>query len=116
MVYIFFSHHDVTPPNSNNTTLICGNSNGLNYVTGNSSDVNRYINTTNVNLAIGSTDIISRAFKGKIANVLIYNRELTSTEMQENADYLAAKWYYPHNTWASTSYTWANIPSTWNDA
>jgi len=71
-------------PNSNNTTLICGNNNGLNYVTGNSSDVNRPINTANTNLAIGSTDIISRAFKGRIANVLIYNRELSTSEIQQN--------------------------------
>jgi hypothetical protein len=68
-------------PNSNNTTLICGNSGGLNYSTGNSSDVNRSINTLNANLAIGSTDIVSRPFKGRIANVLIYNRELTTAEI-----------------------------------
>ena len=71
-------------PNSNNTTLICGNSGGLNYSTGNSSDVNRSINTLNVNLAIGSTDIVNRAFKGRIANVLIYNRELTTAEILQN--------------------------------
>ena len=71
-------------PNSNNTTLICGNSSGLNYSTGNSSDVNRPINTANTNLSIGSTDIISRPFKGRIANVLIYNRELSTSEIQQN--------------------------------
>jgi hypothetical protein len=71
-------------PNSNNTTLICGNSGGLNYSTGNSSDVNRSINTSNVDLAIGSTDIVNRAFKGRIANVLIYNRELTTSEILQN--------------------------------
>ena len=70
-------------PNSNNTTLICGNSNGLNYDTG-TSDPNRSINTVNINLAIGSTDIISRAFKGRIANVLIYNRELSTAEISQN--------------------------------
>ena len=70
-------------PNSNNTTLICGNSNGLNYDTG-TSDPNRSINTQNINLAIGSTDIISRVFKGRIANVLIYNRELSTAEISQN--------------------------------
>lgn len=70
-------------PNSNNTTLICGNSNGLNYDTG-TSDPNKSISTTNVNLSIGSTDIISRAFKGRISNVLIYNRELSTSEISQN--------------------------------
>jgi hypothetical protein len=70
-------------PNSNNTTLICGNNNGLNYDTG-TSDPNRSINTANMNLSIGSTDIISRPFKGRIANVLIYNRELTTAELTQN--------------------------------
>lgn len=77
-------------PNSNNTTLICGNSNGLNYDTG-TSDPNRSINTTNVNLAIGSTDIISRAFKGRIANVLIYNRELSTAEISQNYNTLKSR-------------------------
>lgn len=70
-------------PNSNNTTLICGNSNGLSYSTGNSSDVNRSISTTNMNLSIGSTDIISRVFKGRIAIVLIYSRELSTSEITQ---------------------------------
>ena len=70
-------------PNSNNTTLICGNSNGLSYSTGNSSDVNRSISTTNSNLSIGSTDIISRVFKGRIAIVLIYSRELSTNEITQ---------------------------------
>lgn len=70
-------------PNSNNTTLICGNSNGLSYSTGNSSDVNRSISTTNTNLSIGSTDIISRVFKGRIAIVLIYSRELSTAEISQ---------------------------------
>lgn len=70
-------------PNLNNTTLICGNSNGINYDTG-TSDPNKSINTTNTSLSIGSTDIISRPFKGRIANVLIYNRELSTTEITQN--------------------------------
>jgi hypothetical protein len=71
-------------PNSNNTTLICGNSNGINYDTGTSSDPNKSISTTNANLAIGSTDVISRVFKGKIARVIIYNRELSQAEIAQN--------------------------------
>jgi len=69
----------------NNTTLICGNSLGLNFSTGTSAAYTRTLNFTNINLRVGCTDSNGgRAFKGKIASVMIYNRELTQLEIAQN--------------------------------
>ena len=65
---------------------------------------------------IGGFEYAKGFFIGDIYEVLVYNRSLTSSEMQENANYLAGKWYFPQNTWASSTYTWANIPYTWSEA
>ena len=73
---------------TNNVTLYCGNSNGINSVTGSSSDYTKGLSTTLANFAIGMTDYPGRYFKGNIDKVLIYNRELTAQEIQQifNAD------------------------------
>ena len=70
---------------TNNTKLICGNSSGLSSVTGSSSSYTKGLAVTNVNLTIGCTDVGGgRPMKGKIAVVLIYNRELSDTEIKQN--------------------------------
>lgn len=67
---------------TNNVTLLCGNSNGLTLQTGSSTSYTRGLNTTGSNLAIGCTDYPGRYFKGQIDKVFIYNRELTTNEIQ----------------------------------
>lgn len=68
---------------TNNTTLFCGNANGLSFTTGNSSNYAYGLNTTNANLTIGCTDVPGRYFKGKIGNVLIYDKELSTAEITQ---------------------------------
>jgi hypothetical protein len=76
----------------NNTTLICGNSNGLIFSTGTSTQYTRTLNFTNANLRIGCTDSNgTRAFKGKIAVVMIYNRELSTEEISKNYNALKSR-------------------------
>jgi len=71
-------------PTTNNITLVCGNSSGVNYVTGSSSDYTRGLLTTNVNLTIGCLDAAGgRYMKGKIPQVMIYDKELTVTEITQ---------------------------------
>lgn len=76
----------------NNTTHICGNDSGLNFNTGTSAAYTRTLNFTNINLRIGLTDTSPssfsgfRAFSGWIATVMIYNRELSTQEVQRNFD------------------------------
>jgi hypothetical protein len=70
---------------TNNTTLICGNSLGLNYSTGTSSNYTKTLNFTNANLRIGCTDAGgTRRFDGKVVSVMIYNRELSTNEIERN--------------------------------
>jgi hypothetical protein len=69
---------------ANNTTLYCGNASGFNSVTGSSSSYATPLATQSKNLAIGCTDFGGRYMKGKIAMALIYDRALTSAEMQQN--------------------------------
>jgi hypothetical protein len=76
----------------NNTTLICGNQNGLSYSTGTSAQYTRLFNFTNANLRVGCTySNGTRSFKGKIAVVMIYNRELSSTEISQNFNALKGR-------------------------
>lgn len=70
---------------TNNTKLICANSSGINSITGSSSSYTKGLSITNVNLTIGCTDVGGgRPMKGKIALVMVYNRELTDNEIQQN--------------------------------
>lgn len=70
---------------TNNTTLYSGNAiGGLQSQTGTSSAPGRTFNTTVSNLAFGMTDYPGRYYKGRIAIVMIYNRELTSAEVTQN--------------------------------
>jgi hypothetical protein len=71
-------------PTTNNTTLLAGNTAVINYVTGNSSNYATGLNTTSINLAIASTDYPGRYFKGRIGVVMLYNRALTTDEIQQN--------------------------------
>jgi hypothetical protein len=72
-------------PTSNNTTLFKFNSNGYGSITGSSSAFTRGINRTNVNLTVGCTDTTGgRPMKGKISSVMIYDRELSLNEIQQN--------------------------------
>lgn len=72
-------------PTTNNVTLLCGNSSGINYVTGNSSNYSRGLNTTSTNLCIGCTDGVSggRYFKGKIPQMMVFNRSLSTSEISQ---------------------------------
>ena len=71
-------------PTTNNTTLICGNASGVNYVTGSSSNYARGLSTTSVNLTIGCLDAAGgRYMKGKISQVMIFNRELSTDEISQ---------------------------------
>lgn len=72
------------PGTTNNVTLICGNSNGLTLQTGSSNNYTYGLNTSNTNLAIGCTDYPGRYFKGEIAIVQIYDRELSPNEITKN--------------------------------
>lgn len=77
---------------SNNTTLYSGNAaGGLLSQTGTSSAAGRTFNTTVVNLAFGMTDYPGRYFKGDIAVVMIYNRELTSAEVTQNYNFFKGR-------------------------
>jgi len=77
---------------SNNTTLYSGNAaGGLLSQTGTSSAAGRTFNTTVANLAFGMTDYPGRYFKGDIAVVMIYNRELTSAEITQNYNYFKTR-------------------------
>ena len=77
---------------TNNTKLICGNSLGISSVTGTSSSHTRGLNATDVNLTIGCTDVGGgRPMKGKIAVVLIYNKELTDAEITQNFNALRGR-------------------------
>jgi hypothetical protein len=71
-------------PTTNNTTLLAGSSQTISYSTGNSSNYTAGLNTTSINLAVGSTDYPGRYFKGQIAVVMLYNRALTTDEIQQN--------------------------------
>jgi hypothetical protein len=72
-------------PTSNNTTLFRFNSNGYGSIIGSSSAFTRGISRTNVNLTVGCTDATGgRPMKGKISSVLIYDRELSLEEIQQN--------------------------------
>lgn len=69
----------------NNTKLICGNSSGLNSVIGSSSMYSKGLAVTNNYLTVGCTDNGGgRPMKGKIAVVLVYNRELSNDEITQN--------------------------------
>jgi hypothetical protein len=77
---------------TNNTTLICGNTLGLNFDTGTSAQYLRGMNFTNTTLRIGCTDSNgTRAFYGKIAMVMIYNRELSQKEIAQNYNALKGR-------------------------
>ena len=70
---------------TNNTTLISGNSTGVTTTTGSSSVYTRGLAATQVNLRVGSADSNgARPMKGEIAVVLVYNRELTTDEINQN--------------------------------
>jgi hypothetical protein len=80
-------------PTANNTKLICGNSSGLTSITGSSSAYTRGLAVTNVNLTIGCTDVGGgRPMKGKISVVLVYNRELSDSEIQQNFNALRGRY------------------------
>lgn len=68
---------------TNNATLFCGNATGLSFTTGSSSSYTKGLNTSNTDLTIGCTDVPGRFFKGKISNVLIYDRELSTAEITQ---------------------------------
>lgn len=66
----------------NNATVFCYNSTSTSSVTGSSSNYSRGLNISATNLLIGCTDNNGgRPFKGKIGQILIYNRELSSAEI-----------------------------------
>lgn len=66
---------------ANNVTLISGGAAGLNSITGSSSSYALGLNTPASSLTIGCTDNPGRYLKGSIGAVLIFNRELSSTEI-----------------------------------
>ena len=76
----------------NNTKLVCANSAGINSVTGSQSNYFKGLSPTNTNLTIGCTDNNGgRQMKGKIAVVLIYNKELSDNEIQQNFNALRGR-------------------------
>jgi hypothetical protein len=68
----------------NNTTLIVGNSSGVTTITGSSSSSATVMTQTSQNLTIGCTDVPGRYMKGRISQVLMYNRALTVAEVTQN--------------------------------
>lgn len=77
---------------ANNTTLYSGNAaGGLLSVTGTSSSSSRTLNTTLSNLGFGTTDYPGRLFKGFISIVMIYNRELSLSEITTNYNSLKTR-------------------------
>ena len=68
----------------NNTTLLVGNSNGIATITGNSSSYATVMAQTSQNLTIGCTDVPGRYMKGRISQVLMYNRALSIAEVTQN--------------------------------
>jgi hypothetical protein len=70
---------------TNNTTLFVGNSNGLTYNTGSSNNYTYGLNIPSTTLTVGCTDQGGgRSFKGNIATVQVYSRELSTTEIAQN--------------------------------
>jgi len=68
---------------TNNTTLFRYNSGGYSSSTGTSSDYSRNINTTSTTFRVGCTDASGRFFNGHIKKVLVYDRELSETEIKQ---------------------------------
>lgn len=69
---------------TNNTTLICGNSNGFNTLTGTSSGYTKGLQNTNTHFRIGCTDTSGgRPMKGRISHVSLYNKALTTDEIYQ---------------------------------
>ena len=68
---------------TNNTTLFRYNSGGYSSSTGSSSSYSKNINTNSINLRIGCTDLAGRYFNGHIKKVLVYDRELSETEIKQ---------------------------------
>ncbi len=80
-------------PITNNTTLVCGNSNGFNTLTGTSSSYTKGLQNTNTNFRIGCTDTSGgRPMKGRIAYVSLYNRTLSVDELQQNFNALRGRY------------------------
>jgi hypothetical protein len=72
-------------PILNNTTLICGNSNGFNALTGTSSSYTKGLQNTNTLFRVGCTDTSGgRPMMGRISKVELYNRALTVNEINQN--------------------------------
>jgi len=69
---------------SNNVTFYRGNSSGFASVTGSSSSASKTLNTPDGSFAVGVTDYPGRYFKGDIALVQVYNRELSQAEVLQN--------------------------------
>jgi hypothetical protein len=68
-----------------NTTLFKNNADGFGILTGSSSAYTKGVNRTLTNLTIGCSDTGGgRPMKGRIASVMVYNRELTQSEILQN--------------------------------
>jgi hypothetical protein len=68
---------------SNNVSHYRINSEGFGSQTGSSLSASRTLNTANTSFGIGITDYPGRYFKGSVAVVSIYSKELTPLEIQE---------------------------------
>lgn len=68
---------------TNNVTLFSLNGSTRMFTTGNSSVYTRGLNTSMSNLSIACTDYPGRYYKGNIGSIMIYNRELSQTEIAE---------------------------------
>jgi hypothetical protein len=76
---------------SNNTTLFCGNSSGINTTTGNSS-TSAVQATTSANISVGCTDLPGRFFKGRIGVVCVYNSAFTDDQITQNFNALRGRY------------------------
>lgn len=68
---------------TNNTTLFRYNTDGYSSSVGSSSSHSKGLNTTSTNLRVGCTDLSARFFNGHIKKVLVYDRELSETEIKQ---------------------------------
>lgn len=78
---------------TNNTTLFKFNSLGYASITGSSSASSRTLNTAQQDLVLGSLESGgARMFNGNIGMTLIYNRELSFSEIQQNINALRGRY------------------------
>ena len=68
---------------TNNVTLFSLNGSTKMFTTGNSSTYYKGLNTVMENLGVAITDYPGRYYKGNIGSIMIYNRELSQSEIAE---------------------------------